>query len=140
MDILYFVLFFMQRFFLGFPCSFGFPAGYRRSFGDRSIRFSTRSSTVCFDLITISSLAMSTGWVFKAHILKYLVVLVYLLNILFQVLCISDLKRFSDGIFILTLLPNSWMCLRFCLTSDWVSAGMMIVLSTICFVGNRFYR
>ena len=62
--------------------------------------------------------------------------LVYPMNIPFQVMYTSDLERFSDRIYVLTLLPNIRMCSRFCLTSVQASSGMMIVLSAIRLVGN----
>ena len=133
-------MFFIQGLFFGLPHSFGFPTGCRRSFGDKSIRFSTRSSAFCFDLLITSSLIMSTWYIFGAHVLRYLVVLMYPMNIPFQVLYTLDLERFFNGIYVLTLLPNIKICSRFYLTPIQAFFGMMIVLSAIRLVGNRFCR
>ena len=64
----------------------------------------------------------------------------YLMNILFKILYISDLKRFSNEICVLTLLPNIEICSRFYLTSVQASFEIMIVLSAIRLVGNQFCR
>ena len=64
----------------------------------------------------------------------------YPINISFQVLYISDLKRFSDRIYVLTLLQNIRICSKFCLTPIQASFRMMIVVSAIRLVGNQFCR
>lgn len=92
-----------------------------------------------FDSLIISLLAMNTWWLFEAYILRYLVVSVNSMKISFQILCISDLERFSEGIYILTLLPNIWICSRFCLTLVQASFKTIIVLS-VYYVDNRFCK
>ena len=101
---------------------------------------STRSSAPHFDLLTTSLLAISTWWILEAHILRCLVVLVYPINILFQVLYTSNLERFSDEIYVLTLLLNIQICSRFCLIPIQASSEIMIVLSTICLICNQFHK
>lgn len=133
-------LFSMQDFFLGLLLIFNLRADYWRSFDGSGIGFSVKSSLPHFFLLTISLLAISTWWLFKAHTLRCLIVSVYLINILLQVLYISNLKRFLVEIYILTLLPNIWMCLKFCLISVKASSGITIALSATCLVSNRFRK
>ena len=52
---------------------------------------------------------------------------VYLMNILLQVLYISDLEYFSEGICILIVLPNIRTYLRFSLTFVQASFGMITI-------------
>lgn len=92
----------------------------------------------------IDLLTMSTLWVFGAHVLRYLVMSIYLMNILFQVLYIFDLKCFLDRIYMLTLLSNIWTYSRFCLTPIQTSDRLIIVLLlyvllAINFVGSWQY-
>lgn len=136
MDVLCSALFSMQSLFLGLSCSFGLPACCQRSFRDDGIGFTIRNSASCYDLLTTSLFAISIWWILEAHILRYLVVSVYPMNILLQVLYILDLERFSDRICILTLLSNIWICSRFYLTSVQAFSGMIIVISTIHLVDN----
>lgn len=134
-----FASFSTRGFFLGLSFSFSSPAGCQRSFAGAGIKCSMRSSMPSFDLLTIDLLAISTWWVFGAYTLKYLVILVYSIKIPFLVLLISDLEHFSKRICVLILLPNIWICSRFCLTLAQASSKMMITLS-IYFISNRFCK
>ena len=60
---------------------------------------------------------MSTKKVFGAHILRYLMVLVYFINISFQVLYKSNLERFLVEICVLIVLSNIQMYSKFYLVS-----------------------
>ena len=62
-------------------------------------------------------------------------VLVYSMKILFQVLYISNLKYFLEGIYVLTLPSNIQIYSKFCLTLVQASSEIMMTLF-VCFVDN----
>ena len=58
----------------------------------------------------------------------FLVISIYIMNILFQVLYISNLERFSRRIYMLTIFLNIRMLSKFCFISIQASSEMVTVL------------
>ena len=63
----------------------------------------------------------------------------YPMNILLYVLYISDLKGFSEEIWVLIVLLNIQIFSKFCLTSIQDSSGMMTI-SVVYLVNSQFYK
>lgn len=120
---------------LFFDLSHGFslPIGWWKGFAGAGIRLFTSNLLFYFDLLTTGLLAIG------AHTKKCFMISIYPIKILFQVLYISDLDCFSNGMCILTLLPNIWKYERSYLTLAQAYSGMMITLF-IRLVGNWFCK